>query len=282
VTPAPAGSLQIVRASTMADLRPIAEVVEAVTGYLDIHPGVMLTVLSTGGYASAAYEDGRCIGGCYALVGLRDGRPYLHSEMLAVLPERQGAGVAQRLKLDQREFAREQGIDLVTWTVDPLRGRNATLNLRRLGCTVAGYCPDMYGELPGFSAGWPTDQLMLEWWVGSAHVQRVLAREDLDAAYADAALPRILDVRARADGLPEPVAVDEQLAAPRVLLEIPLDAQDMRGRDMDLVLRWRFAVRTAFLSFLGRGYRVEWFLARHGPERRNFYVLAHPDVSRES
>ncbi len=265
------------RLKTIEELTEASRVVEAVTGYCDIHPGVLLTVVSTGGYAAGVYEGDECVGALYGLLALRDGAPYMHSEMVAVLPSLEGRGLAQKLKLDQRAFALEQGMRLITWTFDPLRGRNANMNIRRLGCEVAGYVPNMYGELPGFSGGWPTDQLLLEWHLDSSRVDVALARDGADACFPVSDLVEITQVsvdergRERLDGW-TPGLEGELLA-----LRVPQDVQALRAVDMELVLGWRAGVREAFQHYLAAGYRVEWFLPESAPAR-NRYVLSRRPV----
>ena len=73
------------------------------------------------------------------LPGYRDGKPYLHSHMLAVLPEYRNAGLGRRLKLAQRDDALARGFDRMEWTFDPLEIKNAYLNIARLGAIVRHY-----------------------------------------------------------------------------------------------------------------------------------------------
>lgn len=273
-----ASPISVRRITTIDELSTASDVVLEVSGYRDIHPGVLLSVVHTGGYVSTAYEGERCIGALYGLLGLRDDKPYMHSEMLAVLPAYQGRGIAQRLKLDQRDFALERGLDPVTWTFDPLRGRNANLNIRRLGCDVVGYARDMFGDLPGFSSGWPTDQLLLEWRVASPRVAAALAREDVDATFDLDTLAEVTRVELRDDGLEELAGWTPGLRDEQLLLRVPQDAQSMRAADMQLVLRWRHGVRAAMQHYLAAGYHIEWFVPQAAPLRRNVYVLTRERV----
>jgi chorismate synthase len=266
--------LAIRRVRTIDELTAASDVVDEVTGYRDLHPGVLLSVVETGGYVGAAYDGERCVGSLYGLLGLREGRPYLHSEMAAVLPSHQGRGLAQALKLDQRAFALEQGMDLVTWTYDPLRGMNANLNIRRLGTEVAGYAPDLYGSLPGFSGGWPTDQLLLEWRVASDRVRTVLDGTDVDARFGLEDLTEITTVTVREDGVEDLAGWVPGLRDHLLLLRVPQNVQELRALDMEVVLRWRHGVREAFQHYLAAGYHVEWFVPQTAPQRRNVYVLS--------
>ena len=129
-----------------------------------------------GGQVIGAYSEERLIGFAMALPGYRRGQSYMHSHMLAVLPEFRNAGIGRRLKLAQRDDALGRGIALMEWTFDPLEIRNAYLNLTRLGVIVRRYEPNFYGYTSSaLQAGLPTDRLLAEWWMGSARVARVLA-----------------------------------------------------------------------------------------------------------
>lgn len=266
---------EIRRLQSMEELTDASDVVLEVTGYRDIHPAVLRSIVDGGGYAAAAYEGGRMIGALYGLLSVHGGAaPHLHSEMLAVLPSHRGKGLARALKLDQRSFALERSMGLVTWTYDPLRGPNANLNIRRLGGEIAGYAPDMYGSLPGFSGGWPTDQLLVEWHVASGRVEEALAGVDEEGRFGISGLAEVTSVVLREDGLEDLAGWTPGVSDPMLLLRVPENAQEMRSRDMDLVLRWRFGIREAFQHYLDAGYRVEWFFPQRTPIRRNVYVLS--------
>jgi predicted GNAT superfamily acetyltransferase len=115
------------------------------------------------------------VGFAMALPGYRDGKPYLHSHMLAVLPEYRNAGLGRRLKLAQREDALARGFDRMEWTFDPLEIKNAHLNMARLGAISRRYIPDFYGPSTSpLQGGLPTDRLVAEWWLKSIRVGRVL------------------------------------------------------------------------------------------------------------
>ena len=115
------------------------------------------------------------IGFAMSMPGIRDGRPYLHSHMLAVLPEYRNAGIDRKLKLAQREEALARGITLMEWTFDPLEIKNAYLNIARLGVVVHRYTPNIYGVFSSrLQAGLPTDRLHAEWFMDSARVHAAL------------------------------------------------------------------------------------------------------------
>lgn len=153
----------------------------AVWGYSegDLIPKRMFIVASRiGGQVIGAFDREAIIGFAMALPGYRAGRPYLHSHMLAVLPEYRNAGLGRRLKLAQREDALARGFDLMEWTFDPLEIKNAHLNIARLGAIARRYQPDFYGPSSSpLQGGLPTDRLYAEWWLRSSRVKRVLGEE---------------------------------------------------------------------------------------------------------
>jgi predicted GNAT superfamily acetyltransferase len=116
------------------------------------------------------------IGFCFAIPGIKaDGRPYLHSHMLGVLPEYRNAQIGRRLKLRQRDDALARGIALIEWTFDPLELKNAFLNIEKLGAIVRRYKENQYGTTSSpLHGGLPTDRCTAEWWIDSPRVHAVL------------------------------------------------------------------------------------------------------------
>ena len=164
----------------------------AVWGYSDgdlIPRRMFLLADRIGGQVLGAFDgDGRIVGFAMALPGYRDGQPYLHSHMLAVLPEYRNLGLGRRLKLAQRDDALARGFELMEWTFDPLEIKNAHLNIARLGAICRRYYPDFYGPSSSpLQGGLPTDRLYAEWWLRSPRVLRVLAKR---AAQGTANTPR--------------------------------------------------------------------------------------------
>jgi predicted GNAT superfamily acetyltransferase len=152
-----------------------------VWGYNDgdtIPRRVFIVAQRIGGQVLGAFNGDTMIGFAMSLPGNRDGRSYLHSHMLAVLPEYRNSGIGRRLKLAQRDDACARGFDLMEWTFDPLEIRNAHLNIARLGAIVRRYQPDFYGPSTSpLQGGLPTDRLYAEWWLRSPRVASVLRGE---------------------------------------------------------------------------------------------------------
>ena len=191
-------------------------------------PRELLRVLATtGSYVAGAYDGSRLIGFAVGVLGMHDGELELHSHVAGVHPDVQNAGVGFALKLDQRRWALERGIRLITWTFDPLVRRNAVFNLAKLGAAVTDYLVDFYGEMTdGVNAGQGSDR----WWV----------RWELDAR-------------------PEPTAGRRHFIAPAAddrLCPTPPDIEALRRADPAAGIRWRLDVRETLTSALADGYAV--------------------------
>ena len=102
------------------------------------------------------------------------GRPWhehLHSHMAAVLDPFRDQHIGTALKMHQRVWALDHGIDTIVWTFDPLVRRNARVNLLKLGVEVDGFEVDFYGSMDdGINSGDPTDRLFAWWHLDSPRV----------------------------------------------------------------------------------------------------------------
>jgi len=152
-----------------------------VWGYSDgdvVPRRVFVVAQRIGGQVIGAFDGDTLIGFAMSLPGYRDGKPYLHSHMLAVMPQYRNLGVGRSLKLAQRDDAIARGFDRMEWTFDPLEIRNAHLNISRLGVIVRRYQPDFYGPSSSpLQGGLPTDRLYAEWWLRSSRVTSILRGE---------------------------------------------------------------------------------------------------------
>jgi predicted GNAT superfamily acetyltransferase len=193
--------------------------------------------------------------------------------MMGVAPGYQGRGVGYQLKLAQREAVLEQGIDLVTWTYDPLESRNAFLNIRKLGCTCRTYVQDYYGPLSdGLSAGLPTDRFQVEWWIGSAAVHRRLA--GLSNEQPVEAIVQVNATARTSGGRLVPGRVHLGIDARAIRVEIPANYQALKASDPALALEWRLAVREISEAYFSAGYAVVDFVHRRTRGGgRSHYVL---------
>jgi len=219
-----------------------------------IVPGALMGIIASGGgILLAAYDrdhDDRPVGFVLGLLARRDGRLYHASHMLATDPAYQGRGIGAALKRRQRDVALAQGLDLMTWTFDPLIARNAHLNLHKLGAISRTYHEDYYGPMDDrFNGGLPTDRLLVEWRLN------------------DPVPPVPLSVPAP----PTPILIAER-GKPVLRLErapvgaplsvwVPGDSTAIKERDPAAALDWRLALRRAFSWAFAHGYVVRDFSA---------------------
>src|ERR1041385_1534654 len=81
---------------------------------VDLMPMRFMVVLTQiGGAVFGAYDGDRLIAFLSTIPGIRHGRPYWPSQMLAVAPEYWNTGVGAQLKFAQREEAIARGITLI-------------------------------------------------------------------------------------------------------------------------------------------------------------------------
>ena len=136
---------------------------------------MLITPPRHGGLLLGAFDGDRLAGFVFGFLGLTaDGRLKHCSHMAGVHPDYRDHGVGYHLKLAQRDHVLAQGLDLITWTFDPLETRNAWLNFHKLGVICHTYIRNLYGAMRAtINAGPPSDRFEVEWWIRS---QRVVER----------------------------------------------------------------------------------------------------------
>lgn len=270
---------------TIADYRQAEALQHAVWGgpdRLDVIPlHVLVTVQKNGGLVLGAFTpSGRMVAYLLGFLGWHraDGGQLKHcSHQLGVLPKYWGRGLGRRMKLAQREEVMKQGLDLITWTYDPLEGPNARLNIARLGATCSTYLREPYGEMEdALNEGVPADRFEVTWWLYSDRVVRRLA--DLSAGsgprattWPPFAVANSLHITAA--GLLAPVdwkLPDEE----RFLVAVPPNFQEIKRADRELAIAWREHTHALFAAAFTAGCEVRDFYSVVGDgERRNAYLL---------
>lgn len=202
---------------------------------------IFIIAAKTGGQLYGAFDGATQVGFAVSFPAIREGKPYLHSHMLAVLPDYQNRGVGRKLKLQQRDEARARGLDLIEWTFDPLALKNAHFNILRLGIVVKRYVRDQYGQTSSpLHAGLPTDRLVAEWWLDSPRVKIFLGGK--------------------------PVTISP--GAKRVT--IPRNIYELREKDLERAKAVHAQTREDFERFFGQGYTVTGF---EQTEENGIYLL---------
>jgi predicted GNAT superfamily acetyltransferase len=265
---------------------------------------ILVTISQNGGLVLGAYiknnkggsdpdypAEDNMVGFVHGFPGLYftpDGpRPKHCSHQLGVHPAYRGRGVGFILKRAQWQMVRHQGIDLITWTYDPLLSRNAHLNISRLGGVTNTYKRNYYGKLEDeLNKDLITDRFQVDWWVNSRRVNRRLsrkARRPLDLAHFLSAEATILNpsVVGRDGWLRPAEKVDlesireSQDGDPILLVEIPPDYLSLSKAEHTLSKEWRYHTRNIFENLFERGYIATDFIYLPGKSARSFYVLSH-------
>lgn len=231
---------------TPAEIRAVEELQKEVWGIpdLDVVPAThLIAAKAAGGVLLGAFDDGALVGFVYGFVAQEDGRIAHHSHMLAVKPAYRNFNLGYKLKLAQRDEVLAQGIDLITWTFDPLQSLNAYFNFTKLGVIADRYVINFYGEeAASFLHQTGTDRFWVKWLLTSDRVvQRLLS--------------------------PEPVLENP---ADKLLIEIPADINSVQIGDPEAARDWRERTRRAFTEAFKRGYVVRDF---YREETVGVYIL---------
>ena len=132
-----------------------------------------------GGYVAGAFRNDALVGSSVGFLSQHSGRLSLHSHATGVSPLARGLNVGRALKLHQREWAAARGVELITWTFDPLVRRNAWFNIGRLGARPVEYLIDFYGPMSdAINAGDASDRLLMAWEVAPTPQVTPLADDD--------------------------------------------------------------------------------------------------------
>ena len=231
-----------------------------------VMPANLLHAVShAGNYLAGAWHHDQIIGAAFGFLG-QDGRGiYLHSHMTGVDPASQRSGVGFALKLHQRAWALERGLDRVEWTFDPLVRRNSYFNLVKLGAQIVDYHVNFYGDMvDGINSGDESDRVVVSWDLASQRVVEAAERglpEPNVESWRDAGALVALDY----DDDHRPLPADSR--APLLLCHIPEDVVELRRRDPEAALDWRRALRSTFGHALQNGHKAK-VITRNG-----WYVL---------
>ena len=169
----------------------------------------------------------------------------MHSHIAGVTPSVAGRHVGFALKLHQRAWCLDRGIELMEWTYDPLVARNAYFNLAKLGATVAEYLPDFYGAMDDkINRDDETDRILVHWSLASPEVVAACA------------------------GAPIRATIPPGAAASWV--QVPRDIETLRVADPEQARGWRAKVRDQLVSALTAGGSIAGFDKEQG-----YLVLPH-------
>jgi predicted GNAT superfamily acetyltransferase len=202
---------------------------------------------------------------------------YLFSQRMGVLPNFQSKGIGMKLKLAQRDAMLRKGIDLIVWTYDPLLGKNASLNVEKLGGIVRHYARDIYGAVSNpLQVGLSTDRFLLEWELMSDRVrQRIRSKgpRPLAADWLKEQKYNFVNYVTWESNLPRPIAADLEMDDKVLLVQIPHDLNLIKKMDLSVARGWRESTRDIFETYFRRGYVVTGFARSTDPQIPNIYKI---------
>jgi predicted GNAT superfamily acetyltransferase len=247
--------------SSVEDVRGAAALFDRIWGERRVVGAPLLLALAAhGGQVLGAFRNDEMVGAQVGLIGLRETGPVLHSHITGVAPEVQRTGVGFQLKLAQRDWCLERGIDTVSWTFDPLVARNARFNLHKLGAVAVRFHRDYYGPMyDAFNRGDRSDRLEVHWELRTPRVEAAIGGGRPEAP--GEASPLL----GEKDGWPEP---HPGTGAP-LSVRVPLDYHDLREDEPAAATAWRDAVADALEEGFAAGLRGVDFT------RDNAYLLEH-------
>lgn len=177
--------------------------------------------------------------------GRLNNRLRIESQTMGVSPYDRGRNIGSALKLFQAERARQEGIDLINWTVDPLQFPNAVLNFSKLRAVAYSFHPNFY-DIHNALNRVPASRFSLTWVVNSERVRQVTPASRAYVVQMGNR-PEIC----RINKGPHPLR--EADAAPLIGIEIPANWTQLQATDPALAQQWRAETDRLFSQYVGAG-----------------------------
>jgi predicted GNAT superfamily acetyltransferase len=251
-------------------LTEVAHLFDSVWAGASYMPATFLRALAhSGNYVAAAHSENAPVGALVGFLGTHGKGVALHSHMLAVLPDLQNRSIGYALKLHQRAWALERGIETITWTFDPLIGRNAYFNVSRLGAEVCQYLVNFYGVMAdSINARDESDRVLAEWLLASDRVIQMSEMTEVreggsfyEGVVANMGTPILV---AGVNGEPVMAPSSDDV----LVCTVPPDIAALRRENAELARAWRLALRRMLGGTIRAGYRVVAF------DKAGSYILA--------
>lgn len=261
--------LMVERLVSADELGPYLELLNEIWGFTEkeeipLHEAVV--IVKTGGLIAGVDIDGVPAGVLFVMPAFsREWGFHHHSNFMGFKPEFRFGGLGLEIKRAHALWAARDGVELVTWTFDPLQAANANLNFRKLGAVCRNYLPDLYGRMGGsFDPGLPTDRLLLEWRIGTERVQARLggsipSQAELEAAHAGDTILAIEDEIGQHDG--------------PLLVLIPEKVHEQAASGLQNAEARLYKFRHLITVLFERGFVITGMVPASGPGERNYYIL---------
>ncbi|MBS1672577.1 MAG: GNAT family N-acetyltransferase [Actinobacteria bacterium] len=218
-----------------------------------------------GSYVGGAFDGDELVGACFGFFAAPERRA-LHSHIAGVSTRMRGRNVGFALKVHQRSWALEHGLDEISWTFDPLISRNAYFNLVKLAATPTGYLRNFYGQMSdALNGADDTDRMLVTWYLHDPAVSAA-CRGSAPTATTTGPAETLLD------GEDDAAPVVRATSARLVRVSLPRDIESLRRTDPELATRWRLAVRETLGDLMDEGAHVLSF------DRSGAYTIDRGEV----
>ncbi len=194
----------------------------------------------------------------------------LESQVLGTDPAVRGQGIGGRLKRAQAVAARELGIDLVSWTVDPLQLPNAILNIGTLGAVSCEFHPNWYSFQNELNQV-PASRLGMTWLING---ERATSQPRAERIVELGQRPDIVRLN---DGPRLVTDLQTVIDGPAIAIEIPRDWTALQSLDYETAWFWRQTTDQLFAALLGAGDgRDRYMITAVGRDGERAYLIAEP------
>jgi predicted GNAT superfamily acetyltransferase len=276
--------LQIRDLQTIEDLYQAIAVEKEVWGANDddlTSPTFAIASREAGHLWLGAFDGDKLAGYAFAFHTMENGKPSIHSHMLAVREAYREYDLGTKLKLAQREKALAQHVHEITWTFDPLQSKNAHLNFAKLGVVSNTYKVDFYGTHSSSVLHQNrTDRLWVRWLINSRRVEDRLRGKENRPEMLDALSTLHPLISFYGEGKPKRSDLQTALGRQRVAIEIPSNINEVEEKDSVLAREWRDATRWAFTESLQAGFFVaEFCRTNRGQQGPGVYLLEKSSIS---
>lgn len=241
--------------SDLAGLAAVGALFTTIWGKPSVSTELLRAFSKTESYVAGAFRDGALVGACVAFHAAPRQRA-LHSHIAGVTPGTGGRGVGYAIKLHQRAWALDLGIDEISWTYDPLVARNAHFNINKLGARPAEYLTNFYGPMSdAINGDEDTDRVLVRWDLRAPEVVAACGRGGRGlVAVPDvgAAGTGVVDVSAAGFPPIDVMADGVWVAAGRLeaVVPVPPDIEGLRAADPAGAHEWRLRLRATLGPYL--------------------------------
>jgi predicted GNAT superfamily acetyltransferase len=276
-------------AEEMRDVEKLQEIIWPGVSKIPAH--FLVATAKNSGLVIGAYHQNEIVGFAFGVSAYHqfengDVLPKHYSHMVGIHPEYQNAGIGYLLKKAQWKLIQRMGIELITWTFDPLESRNGYLNISVLGGICNTYQENIYGDMDDdLNSQLKSDRFELTWWLKSKRAKsRMQSTPIKRLRYGDYEKSETLIINETDQtdsGLRVPYQdrldlISTSKESPNLILfEMPHLFQKMKSEDISLAKEWRGYTRIAFDLFFSNNYLITDFVVQDDDgEKRSFYVLS--------